>query len=166
MCSSVLSMKVSPYTNKSIFDIPSDILFTKGGTSLSGTHHGCRKNSLAIQMSSTIGGKEGNPVMKRYERNIRVIAINEDVQSGFNIYLEFSGKREYLVTHRHNGALYGLLKDGIRVADMQRLLYGSCKLQSINDYRVYFFPTKQLRNSMRHLMIVIDEYITDRAQCA
>ena len=41
--------------------------------------------------------------MKKNNRNIRVCAVNNGNRDGFNIYLDFSGQREYLIYHRHNG---------------------------------------------------------------
>ena len=103
--------------------------------------------------------------MKSYSRNILVLAENNGTNNGFNIYLIFSGQREYLMTHRHNGAMYRMLENGIRLSDMQRgiremdeqLLYGR---------RTGITITRQLYGNMRYLMTVIDEYIEDREQCA
>lgn len=103
--------------------------------------------------------------MKRYNRNILVFAENNGNESGFNIYLEFSGQREYLVTHRHNGAMFSMLKNGIRLDDMQRGVQ-EMNIPSLCGRRSGIVPTKQLRNSMRYLMVVIDDFITDREECA
>ena len=103
--------------------------------------------------------------MKRYSRNILVFAENNGNQHGFNVYLVFSGQREYLFTHRHNGAMFGMLKDGIRLADLQRGVR-EMNLPALCNRRTGYTATKQLRNSMRYLMMVIDEYIEDREQCA
>ena len=35
--------------------------------------------------------------MKKNNRNIRVCAVNNGNRDGFNIYLDFSGQREYLI---------------------------------------------------------------------
>lgn len=103
--------------------------------------------------------------MKRYSRNILVFAENNGNQQGFNVYLAFSGQREYLFTHRHNGAMFRMLKDGIRLADLQRSVR-EMNLPALCGRHTGFTVTKQLRNSMRYLMMVIDEYIEDREQCA
>ena len=75
-----------------------------------------------------------------------VIAENNQKRGGFDIYLYFSGQREYLMWHRHNGLLYGLLKDGIKVSDIQR----TAKTQ-----RTY-------SGMLRYLLTVINEYIAER----
>jgi len=103
--------------------------------------------------------------MKRYSRNILVLAENNGNLHGFNIYLVFSGQREYLITHRHNGAMYGMLKDGIRLADLQRGVR-EMNIPIPRGRRKGIIDTEQLRSSMRYLMVVIDEYIEDREQCA
>ncbi len=103
--------------------------------------------------------------MKRYNRNILVFTENNDDQHGFNIYLDFSGKREYLYTHRHNGAMYCMLKDGIRLTDLQRGVR-DMSLPTLCGRRADITTTKQLRNSMRYMMLVINEYMESREQCA
>lgn len=103
--------------------------------------------------------------MKRYSRNILVTAENNGNQTGFNIYLVFSGQREYLSTHRHNGAMYGILKDGVRLADLQRCMQDMTVL-TIYGRRVGIVDTKQFRNSMRYLLLAIEEYIEEREFCA
>jgi hypothetical protein len=42
--------------------------------------------------------------------NIRITAHNNQRKPGFNIFLDFSGRLEFLMWHRHNGLLYLLLK--------------------------------------------------------
>ncbi len=103
--------------------------------------------------------------MKRYNRNIMVFAENNGYKSGFNVYLVFSGQREYLFTHRHNGAMYNILKDGIRLADLQRGVRETT-LPIFCERRSGIADTKQLRNSMRYLMVLIDDYLMDREMTA
>ena len=103
--------------------------------------------------------------MKRYSRNIWVVAENNGNQDGFNIYLEFSGQREYLMTHRHSGILYGLLKDGVRLVELQRMLMDPNN-QCVLARRSGILPVKQYRDKIRYLLQVIEEYIMDREECA
>ena len=103
--------------------------------------------------------------MKRYSRNILVIAENNGAHEGFNVFLEFSGQREYLFTHRHNGVMFNLLKDGIRLDDLHR----GIQMNSIPvpfDRRSGHAASRLVMKSMRYMMVVIDDYITDREQCA
>lgn len=63
--------------------------------------------------------------MKNPDRGVRVIAINnEKVHSKFDIYLDFSGRREWLMMCRHNGILFSILKDGIALSDLRRKIKG------------------------------------------
>ena len=103
--------------------------------------------------------------MKRYGRNTLVFAENNGNQGGFNVYLEFSGKREYIFTHRHNGAMYNMLKDGFCIGDLKRGIR-DMNLPLLSRNRISVFDTEQLWNSMRYLMVVIDEYIGYREECA
>ena len=103
--------------------------------------------------------------MKRYNRNILVFAENNGNQHGFNVYLVFSGKREYLFTHRHNGPMFSMLKDGVRLDDIQRGVR-EMNIPTLCGRKSNVAVTKKFRNSMRYLLVVIDEYIIDREQCA
>ena len=103
--------------------------------------------------------------MKNCNRNILVYAVNNGSKEGFNIYLAFSGQREYLVTHRHNGLLYGMLKDGIRLEDMRREAR-EMRPAAAGWRRAGAAKATKLRNSMRYLLEAIDEYVADREQCA
>ena len=73
--------------------------------------------------------------MKNLNRNIKVVAVNLDKYDGFNIYLDFSGQREFLVFHRHNGILYNLLKDGVIVDDFKRLNISKINVNSLHKGR-------------------------------
>lgn len=76
------------------------------------------------------------------ERGVMVVAENNGSARGFNIYLDFSGQREFLMWHRHNGFLFNLLRHGRRVSDLRRL-------------------SGRERREMRYLMVVIDEYLQE-----
>lgn len=81
--------------------------------------------------------------MKNPDRGVRVIAVNNDkVYSKFDIYLEFSGHREWLMMHRHNGILFNILKHGISLGELRR-----------------FKGRDQSR--VQYLIKVIDEYLAD-----
>ena len=93
--------------------------------------------------------------MKKQFNNIRVCAENMGSKRGFNIYLDFSGQREYLMSHRHNGLLFEMLKDGIYLNEMKRMKRGSRS----GKVRTCSVKTK---NSVEHLLLVIDDYLIDR----
>lgn len=99
--------------------------------------------------------------MKKYSRNVKVRAENQDACRGFNIFLECSGQKEYLMTHRHNGLLFAILKDGVVVDDLRRWRPADWRGCTNNQY--------EKRNSSKvyamlgHLLCVIDEYMLERA---
>lgn len=75
------------------------------------------------------------------DRGVRVFAVNnEKVHSKFDIYLEFSGQREWLMMYRHNGIIFNMLKDGMPLSDLRRL-------------------KGRDRDKFKHIIRVIDEYI-------
>ncbi|MBQ9521064.1 MAG: hypothetical protein IJR72_00660 [Oscillospiraceae bacterium] len=84
-------------------------------------------------------------------RNVRVFATNRDNRDGFNIYLDFSGQREFLFTHRHNGLLYNLLKDGVRTEDLRRW-----------TPRRGTASGQRLQGMVSHLLTVVDDYAAER----
>ncbi len=96
----------------------------------------------------------------RENRNIKVIAEHKANKDGFDIYLDFSGKREYLVYHRHNGLLYGLLKDGQVVEDMRR--WKPSQMMGLLGMRVGRTGASRLYDVVSHLVLVIDDYLTER----
>ena len=95
--------------------------------------------------------------MKTYTRNVRIMAVNNGGADGFNIYLDFSGQREFLMHHRHNGLLYELLKDGVRLHELRRWTpargHGSRSRAG----------TVKLTGMVSHLLEVADDYIAERA---
>ena len=93
-------------------------------------------------------------------RNTRVIAENNGTKDGFNIFLDFSGQREYLMYHRHNGLLYGLLKDGAVVADVRRWTPSQ-----MGANRIGRNGAAQLYDVVTHLVSVIDDYMMEREAC-
>ena len=61
--------------------------------------------------------------------------------------------------------MYSLLKDGIYLGDLRRGVR-KMNIPARCGCRTGFTGTEQFRNSMRYLLVVIDEYIEDREQCA
>ena len=95
-------------------------------------------------------------------RNLKVIAINDSNKHGFDIYLDFSGRMEYLVHHRHCGILYNILKSGVRVDTLLRV-----KPHDIDEKtwgpREYRQNRGAIVDSMiSHLIRTIDCYIAER----
>lgn len=81
--------------------------------------------------------------MKNPDRGIRVFATNnERVPNKFDIYIEYAGRREWLMMHRHSGILFPMLKNGITLAELR-------KISGLNKDRV------------KYLIRVIDEYLAE-----
>lgn len=102
--------------------------------------------------------------MRKSNRNIRVLAVNAGRKSGFHIFLDFSGRQEYLMTHRHNALLFWLLKDGMALDDIRRWR-PSHLYRGKNGVARRGSGSVCLDNMVRHLILVIDAYLLDRAAC-
>ena len=93
-------------------------------------------------------------------RNLRIFAENNEGKDGFHIILEFSGQREYLMSHRHNGLLYNYLKDGVDMADVRRLTPGKIGKDVAGKD-----GAGRLYEKVHHLVAVIDSYMIEREAC-
>ncbi len=87
----------------------------------------------------------------QYPKNIRVYAYKNQDKTGFNIYLSFSGKKEYLCFHRANGPLYRIIANGISLSDLYR--WKPNKVSRLNS--------KKLENSMKYLLRTIEAFIDE-----
>lgn len=100
--------------------------------------------------------------MKKGNRNIKVVAENIKNENGFNIYLVFSGKKEYLMQHRHNGLLYGFIKDGVCIEDIRRWSRGEQIPVKGATRRRSGQTFHRLDKSIRYLLANADKYIQER----
>ena len=102
--------------------------------------------------------------MNENYKNVRVLAEPKGKNPVFNIYMDFSGRREYLTLHRHNGILDEMLKDGMHFDDMRRWkpsLHVNRNKRHRN--RRNRRESVQLHGMVRHLLLVIDDYMLERA---
>ena len=97
--------------------------------------------------------------MKQMPKNLKIFAKMEEGKTGLSIYLDFSGKREFLMFHRYNAMLYGLLKGGMTFDEVKRW-HPSCMCRA-RQYGPRYRSDASVKtdNIMRHLIIVIDEYL-------
>lgn len=95
--------------------------------------------------------------MKNFMRNVRITAINNGGADGFNIYLDFSGQREFLMHHRHNGLLYALLRDGVRTDELRRWT------PSVGRSSRSRATANKIRGMVDHLLLVVDDYAAERS---
>lgn len=81
--------------------------------------------------------------MKNREHAIRVIAQNNyKVHGMFDIFLEISGQKHFVMSHRHNGILFGMLKNGMTLG----------KLRSLKGRE---------KGQVKYLLTVVDEFISE-----
>ena len=96
--------------------------------------------------------------MKKKEfNNVIILAENEEYETGFNIYIVFSGKKEYLLTHRHQGDIYKLLSPGITLSELKR----NNPRQLFIKHRIRKNVLGKSINSLNHIISIIDWYIKD-----
>ena len=86
--------------------------------------------------------------------NINVLAVNDGSNPGFNIFLDFSGQKQFLMYHRHNGLLYKLLKDGVRLQELRRL-----ELRRSFVRRHKRRHNRRFENLLQYLLKEADRYI-------
>ena len=100
--------------------------------------------------------------MKEATRNVRIFAENAEATHGFNIFLDFSGQREFLMFHRHNGLAYNLLKDGIKVDDLQRIdpfkVLASGQFSRRSNRR----KSDYLTHTLDHISLAVSDYLEER----
>lgn len=93
-------------------------------------------------------------------RNTRILVENNGNKDGFNIFLDFSGQREFLMYHRHNGRLFTMLKDGMVVDDARR--WKPSKKHVLCGGRN---GSAELYDTVNYLISVIDDYLLERQAC-
>ena len=94
--------------------------------------------------------------MKNEYNKIKVIAVNNKAKSGFDIYLEFSGRREYLMPHRHNAILYNILKNGISLRELKSgRPYKICSRVQAGHTAV------KHEGNLAHIIRTVDWYLED-----
>ena len=102
------------------------------------------------------------------EKNIRIIAINStdsmgNSLPGFDIYLDFSGKREKIDHHKHNGLLYAVLKDGMRLDQIRRMRPDQLRTYCGGTYsKQSRSRLDKLSKMIKNLLSVVDTYLVKR----
>ena len=84
--------------------------------------------------------------------NVKVMAVNVSNIPGYSIVLDFSGQQEVVMHYRHNGLLFGLLCDGVRLDDLRRWKPRSYGRRA----------GSKLANTVTYLLKVIDAYLAVR----
>lgn len=96
---------------------------------------------------------------KHAMHNIVVKAEVMDAAPGFDIMLIFSGAPEFVLHHAHDGMLYKLLRNGMRLDDFRRWrmrpIWGTSAWSSRRSSR-------QLERTVNRLLASIDRYLAVR----
>ena len=95
-------------------------------------------------------------------RNVRLYAENAEYKHGFNIYLDFSGQREFLMFQRHNGLAYSLLKDGVRVDDLRRIDPYRILASEHISRRSYRRKSDHLTHTLDQIAWAVSDYLEER----
>ena len=94
-------------------------------------------------------------------KNVRVICFNNN-KGSLDIYMEFSGQREYLMTYRHNGPIYDVLCRGISLDDLRRYDAKIAPTYSRIHLKEHKRTAGHLRHTIDHILNVADEYMAER----
>jgi len=98
--------------------------------------------------------------MKKEFKNLKVFAESQEGMAGYNIYVSFSGMREFVAWHRRNGMLYEILKDGIDYNELKRMNFrargGAFKYKAKQKNKQ---KTNYCEKSVKYLLNVVDDYL-------
>ena len=111
--------------------------------------------------------------MEKKEKNITLVASESNDKGWFNVYIDFSGHKEYLMPHRNNTRIYKMLCSGISIEALQRVAKKEAADMTISQYRYVGEKGKlklkriknrsrKLENSIDHLLLVAKEYLEER----
>ena len=111
---------------------------------------------------------------RKVNRNTRIVAERNPAKPLINVYLDFSGQKEYVLSRRMDDSLYDLLKDGVAVEDARRWNPDVFKSHSYPGSRWRVYGSKHGRHhsirdrgaepyeKMQYLLLAIDEYLLER----
>lgn len=100
--------------------------------------------------------------MKNTNRNISIVAANLMPDGSFDIYLDFSGQREYLMHHRNRPCLYSALSGGVRLDDWNRSKLWKPRCHVWNGRT----RVRQEKSVFSHLDRVIRDFLACRSEDA
>lgn len=109
---------------------------------------------------------------EKMNRNVKLVAEGTHNQDWFDIYIDFSGSREYLMPHRQNRKLFSLLRDGMTIRELERSMQKMVSEMSLSGHRhlkgginprlkCRKNQSRKLENSLVHLVSVANEYMAD-----
>ena len=92
--------------------------------------------------------------------NVIVKAVGDNATDGFDVVLFFSGIPEAVVHRSHDGMLYGLLNNGIRLGNLRRWRARSAWGPSS---RASKRASRRLEHGVSRLLASIDLYLATRS---
>ena len=103
--------------------------------------------------------------MKKNDSNT-MISAREGNDGWFNVYVTYSGKAEYVMSHRRNDRIFEILKDGILFGDLMRMKKGLrnrmdesmerfSKGSYNNRYKSMKNRMRKNENSLDHIICVV-----------
>ena len=110
-------------------------------------------------------------------RNVKLVAEERCDREWFDIYIDFSGNREYLMPHRQNEKLFRLLRNGVCIGELERStskLVSDVSLSGRRYMRGGINPrlkcrknqARKLENSIGHLVLVANDYMEQMLDAA
>ena len=110
--------------------------------------------------------------MSDMRKRVKIFGINNGKSDWFDVYIDDSGRTEYLMTHRYDSSLFKMLSKGVSINEIERSIPRMVSNASLTGRRYFkggLNPrlkhrknrARQLENSIEHLLLVIDEYICE-----
>lgn len=87
-------------------------------------------------------------------RNVKLFSVNSNYGDEFYFYLDFSGKREYLMSYKRNGLIFNFFKDGVPIE----------KLYRWHPRQASYLTGKKLETSIRYIKRRVEEYMDYREE--
>lgn len=134
--------------------------------------------NVTLEYSKEIAREIGGFIMlEKMSSNIRLVAEGRVEQDGFDIYILAFGRKDYLMSHRKNDRMYALLKDGVRIGDLERSIQKVVSDISLSRRRYLRGgvnprlkckknQARRLENSVGHLVKVAHEYMKDMTRAS
>ncbi|MCR5213046.1 MAG: hypothetical protein K6E10_01390 [Eubacterium sp.] len=98
--------------------------------------------------------------MGKKSNNTIIIAEKVDyTKNNYNIYMIFSGKKEFLMSHRDDRFLYPVLKEGITLNELR--WNKPVKIYSSRGINVNKHVAKEVYGTFNHIIKVVDSYIKE-----
>ena len=110
---------------------------------------------------------------RRNKQSVKVIIENNHKLEGFDVYLDFSGQKEYLMHHKRNQELRFMLLKNPYIEDLKRIRSEKKTFAVKNRYlrgELYGrengqrHRSQKLDSTLGHLLIVIQDYLEERAE--